>query len=266
LKTFIMTNFMILPRELRDQIYGYALTQDRIVISPTPLNDTSVCRRTQWRDYWNRAQSYHFQRQGDCQIPNLNLLLVSRRVHAESSAIFYKQNAFAFFESTCRTSPESTITAALAFLYDRPQEMIQQVQEIHLKLGRSPFDHVWRYMDYGIWNNLCDELSRNLKLERLTLHIEGDFCDIVAENSCERWEFQSAWGQGLYQISGLRNLEVKTSNKHTLEENLVLVNCLRAWMMKDGVPLISVDTTLKRKAFADTEHHKWYNVFVFGRQ
>ncbi len=65
--------------------------------------------------------------------------------------------------------------------------MLQYIQDIQLKIGRCPFDAIWKHIDYGIWNNLCEELSRYVKLEKLTLHIEGDFCDIIREDSCDDW-------------------------------------------------------------------------------
>ncbi len=71
---------------------------------------------------------------------------------------------------------------------------------------------------------------------------------LLGKTAVTTGDFVSAWGEGLFQISGLRHLEIETSNDHTLKENMLLVNHLRAWTMEDGVPLTSVDAVLKRKA------------------
>lgn len=191
---------------------------------------------------------------------------MSRRVYTKSSLIFYQRNAFTFTETPSRLSSPSAVAACLAFFYDPPHRMLQYIQDIYLKVGRSPFDAVWKHIDYGIWNNLCEELSRYVNLERLTLHIEDDFCDIVGEDSCDDWKFVSAWGEGLFQISGLWHLEIETSNDHTFKENMLLVNYLRAWTMEDGVLLTSVSAVLKRKAYENTEERRRYDVFAFKRQ
>lgn len=119
-----------------------------------------------------------------CQeLPYLRLFFVNRQIYAESSRIFYKHNDFNFISLE---TTESSAATCLAFLYDRPQHVIQQIREISLSIG---YDDRFSCSVFCRWKTLCREICTYMSLQKLRLdnghyyHAEGLYNRLKSNSS-----------------------------------------------------------------------------------
>ncbi|KAK8159406.1 hypothetical protein IWX90DRAFT_480033 [Phyllosticta citrichinensis] len=154
--------FLKLPRELRDQIYEYALVVEALRIHPVshfdeeeeldfygPEDRALAPRRpihernTYLIDHpdFRLENSYEYV---DLDPPAVSIFQTCRQVYYESACIFYSRNIFFFddkhryaFGSGCTRS----LRSAVAFFGDRPSCAMRWIKSIKIKLGTTAQQH-----------------------------------------------------------------------------------------------------------------------------
>ena len=277
-KRFQPSRLLQLPREIRDLIYEHALVRDTIPIdcaavegpgyrkhsgfscpSSPQLHDTyPLVRPMAYRKTWflpvhdlkvdiqggtwmepKRVQMT-YQLAPSCTRTKdtchqskvvLQLLLVCRRVHAEARPLFYKNNIFSFIG-------KFPISTAVAFLQDRPAEVLPLLSSIEIALTEdnnmrgtteAHFPSTTRSSDclvlqhaFHYFTDLCQLLSSpTIQLRRLYLTIESlsSYGDIQPQSlvECLAWEIEKSsterpwiatWIQPLLRIEGLESVKI----------------------------------------------------------
>lgn len=225
-----------LPWELRDRIYELCLVRDVIIVAPTALEAHQDISRSTWQDIRHISpiggeiftKSYHLHATND-ETPYLSLFCTIHQVFAGCWPIFYKQNMFDF--SNAETSFTAT-SMCLAFLNDRPQQVLQHTRRMHLIFGNLLCHRFGWSIPPAPWSKNSTVLS----LHRLILSVSETFPDSGIHRSTLYPDKvgPKPWVPEICRITNLRDLEVDVTSNCKRLAGLDLSNDLRARMLVNG--------------------------------
>ncbi|KAL1879880.1 hypothetical protein Daus18300_001719 [Diaporthe australafricana] len=253
-----------LPRELRDNVWRYAVVRPNVFVSFDRLQDLQqrgLCpirplrtcldchkgalsetnglhetgtyfRPRNFEDFFRdvRSESYHFLASSHYELslqypglgaqrkenehPNLSIFLTCRQASAEAMVLYYSENTFVFCFIDLNISNMSSVNAALAFLHDRPRDMLLRIKHIQLYIN-SGYTHgfyfgikAFRNLDAQVWREFTRKLKSEMKLQHLSLHLSGllpDFrdCEVSAKSSVSSGEGVFDWHLRITELSQL---------------------------------------------------------------
>ena len=259
-----MVNFLCFPQEIRSSIYQKCLVREEFLafcdhdVGMKPCNpNINLHQRSVWQGNINPCDTYvegarhptdfdsTFMTYGkDPRLVNdpvnVNIFLSNRQIYKESRQVFYTYNGFHF-----TTSYRTAVPACLAFLHDRPSEVLGYVCSLSIRVAMDPYQGpAWYFVPMPSWRNLCDRLSRFQSLQWLSLEIIAHGPDVrtspwrtaPVNHTTDSWDTAESlgWVNDLLTIKGLETLEIKLLNDHGLDENLAFVRMLGSRMLKNG--------------------------------
>lgn len=232
-----MFDFMRLPQELRELIYGHMLPRDIIkIIRGFPskclirdhpqemVNHNGFIIGKELRTSYRLAKS-------SASPPSLNIFRTNRKVYSEAWPIFYMNNVFDF-TSAMELDP-LTLTGGqsrncINFLIDRPRYALRLISEIRLRLGGHIERPLWQSIIGVHWAQICNILGRELSLRTLVLHLDGE----PPFDHGSYWP--SDWTDQLGKIKGLRRFDVHLTSYCTSEEAFAFLQRLRTKVNWEG--------------------------------
>ena len=205
------TSFADLPFEVREKIYGYALSTDRWVAP-----EVGGFRR------WRRDRKDDMNGPTDCCghaprtaiFPNTRLLRVCRLIEYEASPVFY-QNSFCFGDPCCehcrnRHCRFHNFTSLIPFLSNLQEKNRRLLK--HLVLGFS--------YKFGLYGTTYESIA-NAAIRLFTGSLTLQSLDLRTHDKCEAAVlFQEPESEFLSRLANLRGFEQLTVSPwpKTLEE------------------------------------------------
>ncbi len=188
--------FEKLSPEIRNHIYGYLLAAPPLTLF-IKVDNRILC------DLYAAPGSIRASM-------NLNILLVSKAIHAEASSYFYAHRTFHFHFVWTSRRPDIAIRTFFAPL---PRHYRLAVRSISLVLER-------RHIESRSWQRMCTYLATSMAITHLSLRIEdcsggvNRLGNIPCNMSCpsDISTLSSPWATALAQIHGLQHLDLHTAS------------------------------------------------------
>lgn len=136
------TNLFDLPAEIRDIIWGYAISPRGADIVTWPIDhspDEPGTPPRVTRFVVGQAEGYQVQYTYTPYNPRdnmLGLLRANRQMNAEAGSVFFRGNTF-FFSGDTRPDVHHGVMAMWAFLQDRSEAQLQDLRRVHLNLRQG---------------------------------------------------------------------------------------------------------------------------------
>ncbi|KAL8996106.1 MAG: hypothetical protein Q9169_004298 [Polycauliona sp. 2 TL-2023] len=210
------TTFLSLARELRNQIYDYALPYNKYRIQCIPRDTqrpTELTYSLPLNNHWSpnlTAETGRLRRDFDLpkrvfvekEMPRYRLspgpaalLLVSRQVNTDVAPMFYGRNTFSF-------ATMKPLQKFMGNLRPMTRSMIRSLELIHSTASntRLRIDQKWKKRHDQSWESLCFQIRDDCdRLEDLTL-------DLYIKDLPFKLGPEAGWMSPLYAFMGLRNL------------------------------------------------------------
>ena len=210
-------SFLSLPLEIRLEIYDLLLgchAANNILIrteSPGEYGSKKIKdrKRTSYRIMSGRFRAcsvettYHLVGNPDL---HPSILGVNKQIHSEASLVLYSSHIFDF---------GIDVESIIPFLSDLSLIALSSIKQVNMVQRALPYI---KDFDRAEWRNVCQFISRNMRLEQLGLGVLGGTPTErwEAEDSYEKAAFQHIikfegmeWVEQVASIRGLRNLDIK---------------------------------------------------------
>ena len=215
-------NFLLLPGELRNKIYGYVFPNEFFQLEwikrtseqhltytlpkrgkSTSILGPSAGRRRRLFDFPRRIHSKEVIPPYRLSPGPAALLLICKKVNEEATPIFYGSSTFAF-------SVPGTLRAFLTALSPQSKEAIRSIALKHHTAGNPVYTEFqpWKSKDDNSWDNLLWEAAEDLEnLEQLNVDLTiNDVPILFGPRAC--WKVPLLAFQG----KGLKKCDVKLRN------------------------------------------------------
>lgn len=178
--------FLQLPRELRDQIYEYAL-----------ICKSRFClyRHSDFEDIGNASALYY---SGE---PIMNLFLVSHEINQEAVMVFYGKTMFNFHGLLVER-------AIHLFLTTVPDHLLAKIRKVHLSLENIDTSDQSSHRKHLSWPESLDILASKCRLTHLKIDIYCDCCSLSQDIDESTILSVQTWLNMCTSIRGLHRLVV----------------------------------------------------------
>ncbi|KAL8759796.1 MAG: hypothetical protein Q9199_000520 [Rusavskia elegans] len=212
-----VTTFLSLARELRNQIYEYAMPRNKYRIQWIPRTDqrpTELTYTLPLHDHKGPTLTVKIGRlRRDFDLPKrafiekdmpryrpspgpAALLLVSRQVYLDTAPMFYGRNTFSF-------AAMKPLGKFLDNLRSETRSMIRSLELIHSTASNAQLlqNQQWKHKHDQRWESLCFQIRNQCdRLEDLTL-------DLYIKDLPFQLGPHACWMSPLYAFMGLKNLK-----------------------------------------------------------